>query len=411
MEHLTIGQRIAACRKNLGLSQEALGEKVGVSRQAISKWEADGAVPEIDKLIALSRLFHVSVGWLLGVEEAEAPVEEKAEVSEELLRKIEEIVLRYQPKKQPVSGRKKAALILAAVFAVCGLLYWSRLTLNVGNLSNQVRNYAERNDQIMAKLNGLESQLNKPEDTLLSSYTFDIVPIHIESEADTSDAQIHFSAAPTLWQEGDVGILSIRHPDKGTLQAECDWDGSFLTAMIPLGSDYGYELCFTIRHADGTQVQQMLENEEIRELSKTLRVDFTVSRGWGEFDHDGIGTWTLTLDGYTIGVMKPEIAQPEDAWTKVELILKRTQVFESEIIGRYDLLIDHEPDNPMLTSEWIEFGPRAIRMDIPEIQEGDGLVLWLNIEMSNGMRTFTIVDQWSYSGGAFSTPEGTCEYP
>ncbi len=66
---MTIGQRIADCRKKLGLSQEALGEKMGVSRQAISKWEADGALPEIDKLIALSRLFEVSVGWLLGVEE------------------------------------------------------------------------------------------------------------------------------------------------------------------------------------------------------------------------------------------------------------------------------------------------------------------------------------------------------
>ena len=43
---------------------------MGVSRQAISKWEADSALPEIDKLIALSKLFDVTVGWLLGVEEA-----------------------------------------------------------------------------------------------------------------------------------------------------------------------------------------------------------------------------------------------------------------------------------------------------------------------------------------------------
>ena len=69
MEQMTLGQRIAERRKMLGLSQEGLGEKLGVSRQAISKWESDGAVPEIDKLITLSRLFSVSVGWLLGVEE------------------------------------------------------------------------------------------------------------------------------------------------------------------------------------------------------------------------------------------------------------------------------------------------------------------------------------------------------
>ena len=56
---MTIGQRIAQKRKELGLSQEALGSKLGVSRQSIYKWEADSALPEVDKLIALSRLFGV----------------------------------------------------------------------------------------------------------------------------------------------------------------------------------------------------------------------------------------------------------------------------------------------------------------------------------------------------------------
>ncbi|WP_295692235.1 helix-turn-helix domain-containing protein, partial [uncultured Oscillibacter sp.] len=62
---MTIGQRIAQKRKELALSQEALGNQLGVSRQSIYKWESDTALPEIDKLIALSRLYGVSVGWLL----------------------------------------------------------------------------------------------------------------------------------------------------------------------------------------------------------------------------------------------------------------------------------------------------------------------------------------------------------
>ena len=86
MADMTLGQRIAECRKKKGLSQEGLGEKLGVSRQAISKWEADGAVPEVDKLIGMSKLFGVSVGWLLGME-AEAAPEQPVEISEELLRK------------------------------------------------------------------------------------------------------------------------------------------------------------------------------------------------------------------------------------------------------------------------------------------------------------------------------------
>ena len=65
---MTLGQRIQAHRTRLGLSQEGLGEKLGVSRQAVSKWEADGAVPDTDKLIALSRLFGISLNELLQVD-------------------------------------------------------------------------------------------------------------------------------------------------------------------------------------------------------------------------------------------------------------------------------------------------------------------------------------------------------
>ena len=65
---MTLGQRIQAHRTRLGLSQEGLGEKLGVSRQAVSKWEADGAVPDTNKLIALSKLFGISLNELLQVD-------------------------------------------------------------------------------------------------------------------------------------------------------------------------------------------------------------------------------------------------------------------------------------------------------------------------------------------------------
>ena len=66
---MTLGQRIQELRKGLDLSQAGLGERMGVSRQAISKWEGDQTIPELDKLIALSKLFGLTVGQLLGVEQ------------------------------------------------------------------------------------------------------------------------------------------------------------------------------------------------------------------------------------------------------------------------------------------------------------------------------------------------------
>ena len=69
---MTLGQRIQELRKRHNLSQEALGEKLGVSRQAISRWEMDGAVPEVDKLTAMGKLFGVSLNDLLQVESGPA---------------------------------------------------------------------------------------------------------------------------------------------------------------------------------------------------------------------------------------------------------------------------------------------------------------------------------------------------
>ena len=64
---MTTGEKIAALRRDHKLSQEALGEKLGLSRQAVSKWEADQAVPTMDNLMELSRLFGVPVGKILAI--------------------------------------------------------------------------------------------------------------------------------------------------------------------------------------------------------------------------------------------------------------------------------------------------------------------------------------------------------
>ena len=57
-----LSETIYRLRRQSGLSQEQLAEKIGVSRQAISKWEGGLSTPELEKLIALSACFGVTVG-------------------------------------------------------------------------------------------------------------------------------------------------------------------------------------------------------------------------------------------------------------------------------------------------------------------------------------------------------------
>ncbi len=62
---MALGDRIQQLRKATGISQEQLAEQLDVSRQSISKWELNDAVPEISKIIVLSELFSVSIDELL----------------------------------------------------------------------------------------------------------------------------------------------------------------------------------------------------------------------------------------------------------------------------------------------------------------------------------------------------------
>ena len=62
---MALPEKLYALRKKSGLSQEQLAEALNVSRQAISKWEGGSAMPESDKLLALSNYFGVSLDYLL----------------------------------------------------------------------------------------------------------------------------------------------------------------------------------------------------------------------------------------------------------------------------------------------------------------------------------------------------------
>ena len=69
---MTIADRIHNLRKSKGMSQEELADAAGVSRQAVSKWESEQSIPDLDKVVILSEIFDVTTDYLLkGIEPAE----------------------------------------------------------------------------------------------------------------------------------------------------------------------------------------------------------------------------------------------------------------------------------------------------------------------------------------------------
>ncbi len=109
---MSIGTRIAELRKQHRVSQEYLAEKLGVSRQAVSKWEQDLTHPDTGNLIKLAELFHVSVEYLAtGKTEDPVPTERPAKH-------------RFKWKKKHVAGIIVSAalcLVIAGIIRIATL--------------------------------------------------------------------------------------------------------------------------------------------------------------------------------------------------------------------------------------------------------------------------------------------------
>ena len=75
MEQIYFGQRIAALRKEKGMTQEALAQRLGITNQAVSKWESDQCCPDIMQLPALADIFEISMDALFGRQTPEKPQE------------------------------------------------------------------------------------------------------------------------------------------------------------------------------------------------------------------------------------------------------------------------------------------------------------------------------------------------
>lgn len=217
---MTLGQRIAQKRKELDLSQEGLGEQLKVSRQAIYKWESDATLPEIDKLITLSRIFSVSVGWLLGVEEAPCPQgEDSGELSEAQLAMVQEIVDRYLAAQPQPAPRKKrwyvkfcAGLALfALVVALFNLFYkLDRVAQDYDNLRYSVDNVNNTVDRQINSITRRVEDILKSQNALTAEWSAELVSTDLQANTATFDVRI----VPRTYVEGMTAIFQARSEDE-----------------------------------------------------------------------------------------------------------------------------------------------------------------------------------------------------
>ena len=117
---MILADKIIDLRKKAGWSQEELAQQLGVSRQSVSKWEGAQSIPDIDKILQMSRIFGVSTDYLLK-DEIELPAEEPAAAdSTPALRRVSmEEASRYLALSRETAPKLALATFLCVISPVC----------------------------------------------------------------------------------------------------------------------------------------------------------------------------------------------------------------------------------------------------------------------------------------------------
>lgn len=264
---MTLGQRIQELRKQAGLSQEALGEALGVSRQAVSKWEGDNGIPELDTLIAMSRLFGVTLGQLLGVEEPAPAEEASAPAMDE--EKIEAILRRYveesRREEPPKPVRKRwAPLAAVSVFAVLIIVLFAQIggmKNTISNLRGQLSSLNSELSNVRSQVSGISGEIREilsEEAELLSTFDWELVNFDLESET----VVVRLTATLKDYAAGSKMqfLVDWVKVDQTGGKAASDFvEGPDFTAEIALPMNYHSEVSIRVEDTDGNIREQLVD--------------------------------------------------------------------------------------------------------------------------------------------------------
>lgn len=353
-EQQTLGRRIQEARKAAGLSQESLGERLGVSRQAVSKWEADAAVPELENLIAMSRIFGVTIGALLGVEpeaaedrsEGDAPeapgegAEDAApagELTDRELAAVEAIVRKYlEAVRRPRWSRRKKIAVSAGI---CGAALAAALALGSGFSA-----LGSRLDQVQSQVYGIESSVGSQIGALAGQIR-DILDedsnLFAVSQAQVTDydltaetVTLQVSAQAKSWQDNTTALFTALLSDGRQFSAEASGKNGTFTAQnwtLPMDQEILLSASLT---TDGVTAADQLEtlydclpgNFRLDVWGGFSQTDW--SNQWTDFQGD---SWPQTSKKLTLGGLSLSInsyggdSHSGPAPTEVELCFFRDQ--------------------------------------------------------------------------------------
>lgn len=375
----TLGMRIAQRRRMLSLSQEAFGEKMGVSRQAISKWESDAAIPEVDRLIEMSKLFEVSVGWLLGTEcEEEMPLVDfvipvAPDIPEPLPTKPSADSGPQPEKEQPVHQNFGWLSVVCCLVAVVSLAlsvfaFWQAdgkedstpmpqsyddLLEQVSELQKSLDYYEKYSERIYKSNIELSMQALENKDLIegLTSYVYtmpdasglvegpDKLPqfsawnLVGSSKDKFSSVEVVFSCVPNN-PEVAYMIMEVFHGEESVVSALCYFSESMHTYYLAVDleprNDYRYVV--EIQYLDGTGEKVELTGHKMSNLLDGVQPELQATR---VSDTQSYSAGVITVAYSDIVLKKPVLMPHGNCWRFQTLRLAHYQ--DGELKATHDL--------------------------------------------------------------------------
>ena len=319
---MTLGQNIQNARKAKGMSQETLAEKIGVSRQALGKWEKDTALPGLDNLQALAAELGTGVDALLGAQ-AESPA--APAVTLDALRNLLAARDAEEKRRRRLWGGAAGAafLVLAGLLAGTALQYERQIDALNQNYAAIQASYAAQQADLSAQISELQDAVRMGEATVLDWRWLPADKLHRDAAGSWMPVQVQVT--PRTAAAGTSARLAVRCGDDTQLyEMTAAPDGSFAAdgIVFTVGSTYELSVQWTV---DGVTTNETLGtvdfNDEMNEpqiiwgaVGSSLDFGYSVRRV-------GNKQYRLTLTCYPVEVQVDAPAWMEVAAVEVDLRL------------------------------------------------------------------------------------------
>lgn len=251
---MTLGQNLQAARKAKGLSQETLAEQIGVSRQALGKWEKDTALPGLDNLQAAAQVLGVSVDTLLGTEAASPAPAVTLDAMRDLLAARDA----EQRKHRRLWGLlgAAAAVVVVLLLVVQNLAYQRKMQSLTDSYAMLQSQLSSTTADLSTRMDELQDAVRQGKSTVLEWRWVPVDKLH--RDVQSSWMPVLVQVTPSESTTGMTARLSVTYGDTTELHNMDVLAGDIYQAQLVFTVGQTYDLTIQWTAADGTAANEKL---------------------------------------------------------------------------------------------------------------------------------------------------------